>query len=137
MTYSILVFLYRKLGTTPQQFKAYYNDSHLPFFRELAGPHNPVLHTQRYIHRSEIQAEGNTDRNPLTPATVFLGSQADFDYDVVVDVKFKDAMAFQEFHKHMQQPEIAARIAADEEHFLDRTQTRVAVLGETIEIVGE
>ncbi|KAJ8131277.1 hypothetical protein O1611_g2347 [Lasiodiplodia mahajangana] len=134
MTYSILCYLSRKPGTTPEQFKDYYNGSHMPFFRQLAGPHNPSRHIQQYIHRTNAApGDGNTPRNASTPASVFFGTQADFDYDVVVTLEFKDAATFQAHLEHIQQPDIAAKIAADEERFLDRSQTRAVLLGEVIE----
>ncbi|KAI0424712.1 EthD domain-containing protein [Xylaria sp. FL1042] len=136
MTYSILVFLSRKPGTTPEQFKNYYAGSHMPMFRELVGHRFPVRHIQRYIHRTETSADGATQRNPSTPASVLLGSQADFDFDVAVTIEFKDAAAAREQFEFVRQPDIEAIITADEEKFLDRSQTRVVVLGETIEMTG-
>ncbi|KAJ2997229.1 hypothetical protein NUW58_g714 [Xylaria curta] len=134
MTYSLLVFLSRKPGTTPEQFRKYYADSHLPMVRQLTGSHFPILHTQRYVHRTETSGDGNTQRNPSTPATIFLGKQSDFDYDVVVTLEFKDAAAFNAHYEYVQQPDIAAKIVADEERFLDRSQTLTAVLGDIIEM---
>ncbi|KAI1282688.1 EthD domain-containing protein [Xylaria sp. FL0933] len=136
MTYTILIFLSRKPGTTPEQFKNYYAHSHMPMYRELVGHRFPIRHIQRYVHRTETSVDGATQRNSSTPASVLLGSQADFDYDVVVTSEFKDEAAFQEQCEFVWRPDIAAIITADEEKFLDRTQTRVVVLGETIEMTG-
>ncbi|KAI0904341.1 EthD domain-containing protein [Ustulina deusta] len=136
MTYSILVFLSRKPGTTPEQFRDYYAGSHLPMFRELVGSHFAVRHIQRYIHRTEASNDGTTQRNPSTPASVFMGTQADFDYDVVVTIEFKDVAAFEAHCEYVRQPDIAEIVAADEERFLDRSQTRVVALGEIIEMTG-
>ncbi|KAI1186348.1 EthD domain-containing protein [Nemania serpens] len=133
MTYSILIFLSRKPGTTPEEFRDYYHGSHLPMYRKLVGPHVPIRHTQQYIRRTAASGENNTQRNASTPASVFLGTQADFDFDVVVTAEYEDVEAFQAMYEFVQQPDIVATIAADEERFLDRTQTRVAVLGERIE----
>ncbi|KAI0533824.1 EthD domain-containing protein [Xylaria digitata] len=137
MTYTFLAFLSRKPGTTPEEFRNYYAGSHLPWFRELVGSHFPVRHTQQYIHRTEASPnDGNTQRNPSTPATTYLGSQADFDYDVVATLEYKDEAAFQAMYKFVQEPDIAAKITADEERFLDRSQTRMVVVGETIEMTA-
>lgn len=105
-------------------------------FRELVGSLFPLLHTQRYIHRTEAAADGNTQRNPSTPATIHVGSQADFDYDVVVELKFQDAAAFKALMEYIRQPEIAKKIADDEERFLDRSQTRAVALGDIIEMTA-
>lgn len=130
MPYTILIFAYRKPGTTPEQFRAHYENTHVPLIRELAGEHFPVSHTRRYVQRAPGEGEG-TERNADYPATVLLGSQADFDYDAFAELAFSDATHFQAFFGLTQQPENAARIAADEEHFLDRSKMPVVVLGET------
>ncbi|KAI1420660.1 EthD domain-containing protein [Xylaria sp. FL1777] len=133
MAYTILVFLSRKPGTTPEQFKEYYIGSHLPMVRKLLGHHFSVRHIQHYIHRTEAPNNDATQRNPTTPASVFLGTQADFDYDVAVTIEWKDEASFKEHIEYVQHPDIAATIAADEERFLDRSQTRAVALGEIIE----
>lgn len=83
----------------------------------------PLSHTRRYIHRTEGKTEG-TERNANSPATVLMGSQTDFDYDAFAELSFADGNAFQAFFGLWQQPENAARLAADEEHFLDRSRSK-------------
>ncbi|KAL1853207.1 hypothetical protein Daus18300_011855 [Diaporthe australafricana] len=160
MTYSILIFAYRKPGTTPEQFQSHYEGKHVSLIKEISGEYVPILplfnesfigfswvivypdgmrslerlfplsHTRRYIHRTEGKTE-DTERNANFPATILLGSQTDFAYDAFAELSFADGNAFQTFFGHCQQPENAARIAADEEHFLDRSRTTIVVLGET------
>ncbi|KAI1382813.1 EthD domain-containing protein [Hypoxylon trugodes] len=130
MTFSMLIYLSRKAGTTPEQFKAHYDNKHVPLIKEVAGSTFPLTHTRYYIRRSEGQAEGTT-RNATTPAQVFLGTQSDFDVDAVVILTFTDEAAFQEFFQITHSPENAAKVVADEELFLDRTQTRAVALGST------
>lgn len=137
MVYSVLIFAYRKPGTTPEQFKAHYENSHVPLVRKLAGAHFPLAHTRRYIHRSQGQAESSTERNATTPASVLIGSQADFDYDAFAELVFKDETAFQTFMGVMQKPENAAEVAADEEQFLDRSKMTVVLVGDTTTMTNE
>ncbi|GAP88179.1 putative inositol-3-phosphate synthase protein [Rosellinia necatrix] len=136
MTYSMLVYLSRKPGTTPEHFKDYYNNKHMPLYRQLAGPHAPALHVQQYIDRAAGAGagagDGATPRNPSTPARVLLGGQADFDYDVVVTIDYADEAAFRAHYEFITRPDVAATIATDEERFLDRSQTRCVLLGERI-----
>ncbi|KAF2963646.1 hypothetical protein GQX73_g9937 [Xylaria multiplex] len=135
MTFTTLAFLSRKPGMTPEEFRNYYSGSHLPWYRELVGSLFSVRHTQHYIHRTEASPNNDTtQRNPSTPATIFLGSQAEFDYDVVATLEYKDKAAFEALCEFVQQPDIAAEIAADEERFLDRSQTRMVLVGEKIEM---
>ncbi|KAI0206652.1 EthD domain-containing protein [Astrocystis sublimbata] len=128
MPYTILILAYRKPGTTPSQFKAYYEGRHVPLVRSLTGATFPLSHTRRYLQRSDgVQAESDSTRSP---ATVLVGTQADFDYDAVTELTFEDEAAFRRFMGVTQKPEIAAQIAADEEHFLDRTRVPIVVLGD-------
>lgn len=118
MTYTVLIFAYRKTGTIPEQFRTHYEGSHVPLVKEIGGEQFSLAHTRRYIQRTEGAAEG-TERNAAYPATVLAGSQAEFDYDAFAELTFADAAHFQTFFGLTQQPENAARIAADEEKFLD------------------
>ncbi|KAI1190711.1 EthD domain-containing protein [Nemania serpens] len=133
MPYSILLFASRKPGVSPEKFKSHYDGTHVPLVRELTGAYFPLSHTRRYLHRSENQADGNTARNLSTPATVIIGTQEDFDYDAIAELTFEDEAAFQTFYGIVQQPENAAKIAADEENFLDRSRLTAVVVGDTSE----
>ena len=67
MTVSILLLAYRKPGTTPEQFQAYYEEKHVGLVKELAGEDYPLSHTRRYIQR--VEGAGTTERNAKYPAT--------------------------------------------------------------------
>ncbi|KAI1380046.1 EthD domain-containing protein [Hypoxylon crocopeplum] len=130
MTYSVIVFVTRKPGTTPEQFKHHYDNVHIPLIRGIAGPFFPLSHTRRYIYRSEGEAQ-DTTRNAATPAQVLLGSQADFDYDAIIEMTFSDAEAFQGFLGCLHGAENGPTVIGDEERFIDRAQFRAAILGTT------
>jgi hypothetical protein len=42
MVQTILIFAYRKLGTTPERFRDHYEGSHVPLIKEIAGEHFPL-----------------------------------------------------------------------------------------------
>ncbi|KAI8962038.1 EthD domain-containing protein [Daldinia sp. FL1419] len=130
MTFTILFFATRKPGVSPEEFKENFENVQMPLLREVSGEHFPLSHTRRYIRRTEGEGKGTT-RNASTPAQVLVGSQADFDYDVVSQLVFQDAAAFQAFMAFAHTPEKAARVVANEELFMDRAQTRAVVLGAT------
>ncbi|KAI1163046.1 EthD domain-containing protein [Nemania serpens] len=114
MPYSMLVFLHRKAGTTPDQFKAYYEGTHIPLTRGLTGTAFPLTHTRRY------------------PRPILLvGADGELDYDAVTEVTFEDESAFQNFFAVLQRPENAAKIAADEDNFIDRARLNVFIVGDT------
>lgn len=136
MVYSILIFAFRKPGTTPAEFKAHYESSHVPLIKSIAGPLFPTSHTRRYLHRSEVSETSSDDKNAKYPAKVLLGTQANFEYDAFAELTFKDEAAFGAFFGHVTKDENAAKIAADEEKFLDRAKTTVVVVGETVVTSG-
>ena len=55
---------------------------------------------------------------------------APFDFDVVTELWFADQAAYDAAIAVATAPDVAARIAADEENFLDRTGTRMFVVEE-------
>lgn len=136
MSYKVLFLAYRKPGITPAQFRAHYEQNHMAKIKEMSGQHFSLTHVRRYIHRTSIDpANTNNDeaseRNSSTPATVLSGSQADFDYDALVEMTFENEEAFKTFYGILMEPENAKWIADDEEKFLDRKkQPPVVVLGD-------
>lgn len=135
MPYRILIFAYRKRGTSPSQFKTHYETRHVPLLKAITGPLFPKSHVRRYVQR----ASGGRDSPPNNgnyPATVLIGSQSDFDYDAIAELTFKDEAAFQAFFAKVNEPEAAAKIAKDEEQFLDRARMRVVVLGDCTTTTG-
>lgn len=133
--YRILFFAFRKPGTTPAQFRTHYEENHMTKIKEMTGQHFPLSHVRRYIHRTSVASvspdNGATERNANTPATILSGTQADFDYDAIVEMTFEDEEAFQAFYGILKEPENAKWIADDEETFLDRTKLPpVVVLGD-------
>ncbi|OTA92589.1 hypothetical protein M434DRAFT_396357 [Hypoxylon sp. CO27-5] len=119
MTFSILFLASRKAGTTPEVFKAHYENTHIPLLKQVAGASFPQSHTRHYIHRAEGQAH------------VLLGTQGDFDYDVVVELTFADQEAFKAYTAATHSGENGAKISADEDSFLDRSKSRAVILGST------
>lgn len=128
MPYSVLIFAYRKPALSPAQFRAHYESSHLPLVESLAGPLFPRTHTRHYLQRA--------DHGPDYAATVLVGTQADFAYDALAELVFDDEAAFQAFFARVSEPAVAAKIAADEELFLDRAKMRVVVQGDVVVTTG-
>ncbi|KAI0900632.1 EthD domain-containing protein [Annulohypoxylon nitens] len=119
MPFSVLFLATRKAGTTPEAFKEHYENTHIPLIKSVAGSAFPVTHTRHYIHRAEGQAH------------VLLGTQGDFDYDVVVELAFADQAAFQAYAAATHSGDAQAKISADEESFIDRSKSRAVILGST------
>ncbi len=88
--------------------------------QEMAGAHFPQSHTRRYIQRTDGEN-----------ATVLVGSQTDFDYDVLAEMIFEAEETWKAFYDTLCIEENAKWIEEDEKNFFDRTRVRVVVLGET------
>ncbi|KAJ5116576.1 hypothetical protein N7456_000924 [Penicillium angulare] len=134
MSVKVLIYAYRKPGMSLEDFKTNY-DSHIDLIKRLTGDDFPVAHKRSYVARTtvEVAPEGASDRNSLTPATVLVGQQSDFDFDAFAELTFADQAAFQAFGAKVYAPDAAAEIAADEEKFLDRSKVGIAMLGDVIE----
>ncbi|KAI1409884.1 hypothetical protein F5Y13DRAFT_169163 [Hypoxylon sp. FL1857] len=88
--------------------------------QEMAGANFPLSHTRRYIQRPEGEN-----------ATVIVGSQADFDYDVLAEMVFENEEVYKGFVEVVTKEENAKWIEEDEKKFFDRKRVRIVVLGDT------
>jgi len=155
MTYSILITNYRKPGTTPEQFRDGCEELVL-FLKELTGEHFPLSHIRHYIQRIVRYAhqktsshrfptnttcftlqegpktETNSELNPTTPATVFVGAQTDADWDCVSELIFADETAFQAYLGLMMRPDNWAKIQEAEGKVIDSAKNKIVVVGEAV-----
>lgn len=134
MSLKALIYSYRKPGLSLEDFKTQY-EAHVDLVKRIAGDNFPLSHKRTYVARNTVDAapEGASERNSLTPATVLVGTQTDFDFDAYAELTFADQAAFQAFCAKIYDPEAAAQIAADEEKFLDKSKLGIAMLGDVIE----
>jgi len=120
MTFTVLIYAWRKPGTTPAQFKEHYEGSHMTLVKSVAGKLFPLSHVRRYTALKEDGSGPN----------VMMGNPTSMDYDSVAELTFESVEAFQKFFGTVSQPETAAKLAADEELFLDRPRMKVCVVSE-------
>lgn len=66
MTYSVLIFAYRKPGTTPEQFRAHYEGKHVPLVKEIGGEYVPAPAPGRHFTEA---SNPNRTNNLLLPDT--------------------------------------------------------------------
>lgn len=100
-------------------FVDYYETHHAPLVIELM----PGILTYR---RNYVQAEGG----------FAFEATPDFDYDSVTEIWFRDRAAYEEALAVLLSPANAARLAADEERFLDRSKTRLMIVDECESVVA-
>ncbi len=108
-----IALLKAKPGVSRAEFVAYYEANHAPLVLSLM----PGIVEYR---RNYPQAEG---------AFAFAETPP-FDYDSVTEIWYADRARYDAAIAAVSQPEAAARLAADEENFIDRARTRMFVVEE-------
>ena len=79
MAFRAMLVIFRKPDISPEAFKEYYEEKHVPLLKSLAGNVFPT-HIRNYVQRSSSSEETGT-HGPTFPASVIFGTQADFEYD--------------------------------------------------------
>ena len=108
--FQVLILLKRKPGLSMANFVDYYESRHAP----LGFSYMPSA--RRYARRYL----SSTDR----------GSTDEPEFDVVTEIWFDDRAAYDAAMAVLAQPEIAERIARDEENLFDRRRTRMLFVTE-------
>jgi uncharacterized protein (TIGR02118 family) len=110
----LFVFFARKPGLSPGEFRDYYENHHVPLILSLV-PSPPVY------KRNYLQRDGSSGL-PVDAVT----------FDVVAEQVFADRDAFNAWLGALYAPDVAARVRADEERFLDRARTTLYVIEEHV-----
>lgn len=116
--FKVIALLRRKAGISREAFIDYYESRHAPLILSL-------LPQIREYRRNYFD---------LTGAIFGPGVQAP-DFDVVTELWMEDRAAYDAFMARSAEPDVAARIAADEENFLDRSATRFIVVDEHSSVI--
>lgn len=130
MTYNVLLFLTRSAKLNPEEFKEYYENTHVPLARSLLEDDWPSEFRRRYLARIYRKGFGSA-ANPDRPVLALRGGTADLDCDCIADLIFRDERHFQRFYAGVYQKDNAALLARDEENFLMPGMTKIVVVGET------
>ena len=113
--YKVIALLKRRTGLTHQAFVEYYESRHAPLILQLL----PGIVGYR--------------RNFLDPAGMIVHSGGALpDFDVITELWFADKAAFDAAMRAFEDPRVSERVAADEAHFLDSSQTRFIAVEERI-----
>lgn len=113
MTCKSIALLRRRPDLTYEAFVDYYEHRHAPLILSLL---DGIIDYRRNFARFEGAF--------VSPAA------APFDFDVVTELWFADRAAYDRAMALATRQDIAARIAADEENFLDRSATRMFLVEE-------
>ncbi|KAF2655904.1 hypothetical protein K491DRAFT_692542 [Lophiostoma macrostomum CBS 122681] len=137
MTFTVFLFLVRKPTLSPEQFTEYYETTHISLLRSLVGQElMPPHFTRQYFARTYRQGFGGP-ANRNNPLLMLRGNAEEFEYDAMAQMTWECESLFQKFYKAIYERDAAAKIAADEDHFLEPGTLKAVVVGETIERSGE
>ena len=112
--HKVLMFLKRRADLTPEAFRAYYEDHHVPLcLKYMAG-------VERYIRRYVDPAPGAPE----------------IDFDVITEVWFRDRAAVDAVLAAATQDVMPDDVIADEMNFLDRAKSRFCAVSESETAMG-
>jgi hypothetical protein len=118
--YKAIALLKRKAGLSREAFIDYDENHHAPL---ILATHPQICGYRRNF----IDLEG---------AFIYPGATAP-DFDVITELWYADRAAYEEaIAMFTDNPDIAARIGADEENFLDRSKTRMFIVEEHVSKIG-
>ncbi|PVI07316.1 hypothetical protein DM02DRAFT_608867 [Periconia macrospinosa] len=131
MAFSIIVFVTRKPTITPEAFKDYWENHHIPLLQSLTGDLFPREHKRLYFARAERKGFGGP-ANKDKPLLILRGSPEDFDFDATAELTWENEQTFHKFYKAVHRSETQAKLVKDEEIFLDPGKMRTVVIREAI-----
>lgn len=113
----ILCFMRRKPGLSMAEFKAYYEEEHVPLIQRLM----PFYAEYRRNFVEERQHE---------TGHMIQDRSSDLDFDVLTELLYADEAMYQKNLDALADAEIGAIVREDEEKFLDRASMRVVIADE-------
>jgi hypothetical protein len=133
MTFNVIAHVWRKPGTTMEEFAEYYENKHIPLIYDLAGSKFPLHHIRHYVRRNSPDPAITTGElsNLQTFATLFKDKPDGVDYDVMVEMAFEDKAAWEAFVGVFALPDAAAKLAEDEAKFVDGSKTSIFLVSHT------
>ncbi|WP_068089001.1 EthD domain-containing protein [Novosphingobium rosa] len=110
----IIYLLKRKEGTTPEQFRTHYENSHVLLAKKYIG-HLLKGYIRNY--------PGFALRNPSNIPAGTVPAPYDIGYDCITEMFVEDQAAIEEITRIFNDPEINPILAEDELRFLQREET--------------
>ncbi|KAF2017957.1 hypothetical protein BU24DRAFT_449521 [Aaosphaeria arxii CBS 175.79] len=139
MTYTIVLFVSRRPNITTDQFRDFWENSHIPLLKSIAGKAFPLSHTRHYVARVNSKAgdragvkTASTKIAASAAPVVLVGNANEVDWDGYAELVFRDELHFQQFFALVNEPDAAERIQMDEEQFSDPDKFKIVVLGDTV-----
>ncbi|KAI1412240.1 hypothetical protein F5Y13DRAFT_190601 [Hypoxylon sp. FL1857] len=127
MTYTLVALIKRKSGTTPEEFRTYYDTVHAPLLKSLVGSTFPLTHTRNYVTRKPAESSGSsTEFEPV----IYSGDASNVDYDSVTVMVWEDKAALDRFAEKFYSKEVQEKLKEDEDKFLDPSPRAIYIIKE-------
>ena len=127
MGFATLLFITRLPTLTPDEFRDYYENKHVPLIRSQAPEEwDQVSTTVRFV---SYQAQTSESGTITYVPDILVGEPTFCDFDAVVEYAFADKQYFERFFAAMYADDIRVVREEDEAKFIDRSKARLVVLG--------
>ena len=134
MPYRVLVFVHRKEGTTPQEFRDGW-EAHCRLLMDLTKPHSPIELIRHYPARadSKIAERAPNKRYSRVESAplVLLGNAELVTWDAMVECVYQDELHFQQLYAILQ-TEASDELHASEEAISEPNMLKLVIVGETL-----
>ncbi|CAH0050586.1 unnamed protein product [Clonostachys solani] len=104
-----MMFARRRQDLTPDEYKDYYENHHVPLLKSLAGRTFPLSHKRTYVNRA----------TPDYSAVIVFGEQADFEYDSMSILTLKDQKHYDALFSLYNDNTTGKAIHDDEKNFIE------------------
>lgn len=125
MPFTATLFVSRKPGLTPTEFRNYWENTHVPLAKSLVGPYMAHTIERHYVAQSE-------DEPGTYSPSMLMGAAADVNFDAYAILTFEDRAAFERLIGRLQDPEIGGKIQEDEARFIEQAKTRLVLESESV-----
>ncbi len=115
MTVTLVTLLKRREGMSKPDFIAYYESKHRLIGEKVLGGY-ATRYTRRHLHPMD-------------------GTDADHDFDVVLEIDFPDQATCDACFAAMADPEVMREIVEDEERLFDRSRMRTYTVEERVSML--
>lgn len=109
-----LLYCYRLPSLTPDEFRNYVEENHVPLVKSLLGRHHPLTHTRYYTNKE---------------SGYVMGSVSTDDPDLIAVIEYESQDAMKESMRLRSADGVREVIQADEDRFMVRERVKVIVLG--------
>lgn len=115
--HKLMMFMKRKEGITFDQFRAHYENVHIPLVAKWVGPY--MQDFRRYYPQNAVNLYAGRPDADQAPQ-----DDGGIDYDAVSIYTIRDEAALQEILRISADPEFTRLVTADEANFADRARSR-------------